>query len=77
MALFASVSYILICAANIKDRWHEKGAKALIMNKLVPLVAAAILLYMIFSSDPVYVIGVALWAIAAWVASLIWARHKA
>ena len=69
MALFASVSYILICAANIKDRWREKGVKAILLYKVIPLVAIAILPYMIFSTDPVYLLVTALWIILAGIAS--------
>lgn len=76
MALFASVSYILICAANIKDRWREKGVKAILLYKVIPLVAIAILLYMIFSTDPVYLLVTALWIVLAGIASCFWYRHR-
>lgn len=75
MALFASVSYVLICIANIKDRWNEKGAASLLVNKLVPVVSGLVLVYMIFSSDFIYVAATAIWALASWIASLIWSRH--
>ena len=76
MALFASVSYVLICAANVKDRWTEKGAGAAIVNKIVPLISSLILAYMIFSSDPVYIAVTAVWTLAAWITSLIWSKKQ-
>lgn len=76
MALFASVSYILICAANIKDRWQEKGVKAILLNKIIPLAAIAILLYMIFSTDWIYLLVTALWIVLSGIASLFWFRHR-
>ena len=76
MALFASVSYILICAANIKDRWNEKGAKAVVLNKIVPVVAIAVLMYMVFSSDGVYLLVTALWIVASAIASVVWYNRR-
>ena len=72
MALFASVSYVLICVAHIKDRAGEKGIPSAIVNKIVPVISSLILLYMIFSSDWIYILVTALWTAAAWVASLFW-----
>ena len=76
MALFASVSFILICAANIKDRWNEKGAKAVVLNKIVPVVAIAVLMYMVFSSDGVYLLVTALWIVASAIASVVWYNRR-
>ena len=76
MALFASVSYILICAANIKDRWNEKGAKAVVLNKIVPAAAIAVLMYMVFSSDGVYLLVTALWIVASAIASVVWYNRR-
>lgn len=76
MALFASVSYVLICAANVKDRWQEKGAVSFLVNKAVPVVSSLILAYMIFSSDPVYIAVTAVWTLAAWIASLVWSKKR-
>ena len=76
MALFASVSYVLICAANIRDRWNEKGLASAIVNKVIPVVASLILLYMIFSSDLIYVAVTAVWTLCAWVGAVLW-RGKA
>lgn len=76
MALFASVSYILICAANIRDRWNEKGAKAVVLNKIVPAAAIAVLMYMVFSSDGVYLLVTGLWIAASAIASVVWYNRR-
>lgn len=76
MALFASASYLLICMANLKDSWKEKGAKALITTKIIPIVSALILLYMIFSSDIMYIIVLVAWAVVASIASIPWYNHR-
>ena len=69
------ISTIVSCIANIKDRWNEKGAASLLVNKLVPVVSGLILVYMIFSSDFIYVAATAVWALASWIAALIWSRY--
>ena len=55
MAIFASATYIMICAANIKDRWNEKGFKSFLQDKLLPLIAIAILVYMIVSLSLIHI----------------------
>ena len=72
MALFASVSYVLICVANIKDRWKENSPSSILSNKVIPVIASVILLYMIFSSSPVYIAATAVWTLVAWLASFLW-----
>ena len=72
MSLFASATYIMVCAANIKDRWSEPGAKSLLVNKVVPVIAIAILVYMIVSSDIVSLLVAAAWLVACVIAAFIW-----
>lgn len=78
MAIFASMTYVLICLANMKDRWHETGAKAFVTNKLVPVIAIAILVYMIASSDVSYLLMAGVWTLACIIAAFCWhaARKK-
>lgn len=72
MALFASATYIMVCAANIKDRWKETGAKAFLQNKIIPLIAIAILVYMIVSSDSTSLLLAGIWLLGCIIAAFIW-----
>ena len=72
MALFASVSYVLICVANIKDRWKENSPSSILSNKVIPVIASVILLYMLFSSSPMYIAATAVWTLVAWLVSFLW-----
>lgn len=72
MSLFASATYIMVCAANIKDRWSETGAKSVLVNKVVPVIAIAILVYMIVSSDIVSLLVAGAWLVACVIAAFIW-----
>ena len=72
MALFASATYIMVCAANIKDRWKETGAKAFLQNKIIPLIAIAILVYMIVSSDSTSLLLAGIWLLGCIIAPFIW-----
>ena len=72
MAIFASATYIMICAANIKDRWNEKGFKSFLQDKLLPLIAIAILVYMIVSSDASSLLATGIWLVGCIVAAFIW-----
>lgn len=78
MALFASATYIMVCAANIKDRWSEKGISAFLKNKLIPVIAIAILAYMILSSDNTSLMVSGIWLVLCIVVAFIWngARKK-
>ena len=62
----------MICAANIKDRWSEKGFKSFLQDKLLPLIAIAILVYMIVSSDASSLLATGIWLVGCIVAAFIW-----
>lgn len=72
MAIFASAAYIMICAANIKDRWHETGLKSVLQDKVLPLIAIAILVYMIVSSDASTLLATGIWLAGCIIAAFIW-----
>lgn len=76
MSLFASATYIMVCAANIKDRIHEKGLASLLLNKVLPVVSIAILVYMIVSSDALSLGLAGVWLCGCIAAAWIWARGK-
>jgi amino acid transporter len=63
MSSLACIAYSLICVAAIKDRWQEKGAKALLINKIVPFTAIAIMLCMFSSQSIGYLFAVGIWGI--------------
>ena len=76
MALFASISYFLICVCHIKDRWHEAGLRPFLLDKLAPVASCVMLLYMIASSAARDLLIAAAWSAAAWLAALVWRRKQ-
>lgn len=76
VALCASICYVLICISHIKDRWTEKGAGAVFLNKIMPAVACLILLYMIVSSDLLYLCIAAGWTLCFFIIAQIWDKRR-
>ena len=76
VALCASVTYLFICVANLKDRWQEKGVGSLIINKIIPIISILILGYMIFSSELLYIFIIAGWTLLCFIAALIWDKKR-
>ena len=62
MSSFACIAYALVCAAAMKDRWGEKGLKSFFINKAIPTLAIAIMLWMLSSMSSGYLIAVGIWA---------------
>ena len=67
-----AIQMVLILYPAIKDRWKENSPSSILSNKVIPVIASVILLYMIFSSSPVYIAATAVWTLVAWLASFLW-----
>jgi amino acid transporter len=63
MSSFACIAYALVCAAAMKDRWASKGWKSFIIDKAIPLIAIAIMLWMLSSMSAGYLVAVGAWAL--------------
>ena len=69
----AVFSYILVCIANAKVRWNDKNIWG---SKIVPLIALAILIYMLlsaaFGGGMTYFLVSVCWWVLALIISFIW-----
>lgn len=66
MGITATTCYALICIGNVKERWNEKGFKAFLTGKLFPLLAAAVIFYIIFfTSGTKYIVVTLVWYLIA------------
>jgi amino acid transporter len=63
MSSFACIAYALVCAAAIKDRWGERGLKSFFVDKAIPVLAIGIMLWMLSSMSPGYLVAVGLWSL--------------
>jgi APA family basic amino acid/polyamine antiporter len=63
MSSFACIAYALVCAAAIKDRWRGKGLKSFFIDKAIPILAIGIMLWMLSSMSPGYLLTVGAWAL--------------
>lgn len=66
-AITASIAYVLICVSHIKEEAHNTRLfKGIIVAKIIPLISISILIYLIYSSGPRYVIFTVFWMGLAW-----------
>jgi amino acid transporter len=63
MSSFACIAYALVCAAAVKDRWRETGLKSFFIDKAIPVLAIGIMLWMLSSMSPGYLVAVGAWAL--------------
>lgn len=76
MGINATTVYAFVCIANIKERWHDKGAGGFFFGKLFPLIAAAIILYIIFFTSPVkYIVLTLGWYAVALILAILLAKR--
>jgi len=76
MGINATTVYAFVCIANIKERWHDKGVGAFFAGKIFPLIAAAIILYIIFFTSPMkYIILTLGWYAVALILAILLAKR--
>lgn len=62
LSSFACLAYICVSLSNIKDRWKSTGVTAIFLNKIIPIVAIFVLVWMLVSQSVLYIYFVAGWA---------------
>lgn len=67
LSSFACLAYICVSLSNIKERWNSHGVKALFLNKIIPLLAIVILVWMLVSQSVFYIILVIGWGLLGFV----------
>jgi amino acid transporter len=63
LAILACMAYAFISFANFKDYLRDRGIKALIQSKIIPISAFGILVYMILTMEAFYQISALIWSI--------------